>query len=194
MSRRKQYCYDGKMYTAEELAEMVGISTDAMQDRLTRWKDIKRAVETKPRAIKRYLYKGQYLSARQLAKMHGGITEQGMNNRLKHGMSVVDALSAPNTKPGEHHSFARQPKQEPQKPPKQKHEEWQPHRSAADMAKCSRCRYSEKDNASNVLCMYAANHVPPHRRPCEPGKDCTVWEPKTRETEKKKQRPVIIGM
>lgn len=184
MSKPNLYSYNGKLYTLKEITEMYGIKPYTFLNRVRNngW-SVEKAIETKPRKFNRYLYKGQYYTTGQLAKLHGDLSPHAIRLRLEKGMTVEQIMEMPKQSGGIPYSVnpkVKKIKAEP-KPP-----DWKPHRFEADMKKCRKCAYSEKDSGGHVVCMYLVLHDPPERRGCEPGKNCTKYAPKTKKSDKVK--------
>ena len=173
--------YQGRKYTVSELAGICGIKPATLRSRLLCGWDIEKAMTTPPsHAVKiaRWAYKGQMLTAAELAKIHGNIGEDAMRSRLRRGMTPEQAVKEPKSM-GKAIVRNTETKRKPKKPT------WKPRQSREDVHKCKRCRYSEK-LGSETCCMYMVLHVPPERRGCEPGKNCTKYKGKTKQSEKTK--------
>lgn len=172
--------FRGKTYEGlADLAHDYNITRSALYNRLRAGMDLERAVTSPMHQTNRYEYKGQLYTFGELSKL-SGINYRTLKERIRLGMPLEEAMTRP-VLSGRH----TKPKEPPR--PVKKRETWQPHQSVADKRKCSKCRYSERDGAT-YPCMYLVLHNPPERRPCEPGKDCTVFLSRTRETERRKQR------
>lgn len=83
--KHKRYKYNGKEYTIKELAEMAGLSYTGMYDRLQRL-PLEQAIngrkeKRKGRPRKKYEYKGQAYSIKQLSEI-AGISYSMMRKRL----------------------------------------------------------------------------------------------------------------
>lgn len=100
-----------------------------------------------------------------------------MRDRLRNGMSPEQAVLEPKS------NGKRITPKIVTEIKRVKRKGWQPAKSPEDIRKCKRCRYSEKIG-SELCCMYAVLHSPPERRGCEPGKNCTKYEGKSKESEK----------
>ena len=149
-----------------------------------------------------YYYKGKYYTLTDLAMM-SGVNYCTLQSRFRTGWSVARAVETPSkghkfykydgkyytvtdlarihgdiplSKAGE----VKEIKPAPEK------KGFVPQRSAADIKKCKKCRYSEKDSGGYTLCAYIILHSPPERRNCEPGKNCIRFEPRTRKSDRVK--------
>lgn len=61
---------------------------------------------------------------------------------------------------------------------------------APDMRRCKGCFYGAILDGNSPICDYIT--ITGHSRPCLPGADCTVFEPKESDR-KKKRKPIILG-
>lgn len=61
---------------------------------------------------------------------------------------------------------------------------------APDMRRCKNCFYGAMLDGNSPICDYIT--ITGHSRPCLPGADCTVFEPKE-SGRKKKRKPIILG-
>lgn len=174
--------YNGRIYSLRQLAEAHDLSYATLRSRLNGGWSVDKAVNTPvaQNAQRKWLYRGKLYTAAELAAMHGHLSTPAMLQRLKHGMSPEQAVVEPLTKGGK---FIKRKDVEAPEPEKT---HWIPHNSPADYKKCRKCRYSERDSSSTVICMFLALHEPPERRGCEPGKNCTRFKAKNRKTEEKK--------
>lgn len=176
--------WDGKVWTASDLAREYDLPPATFIDRIWRGWPVKCAltVKPKPRPVRKYYYNGQYYTVRQLAALNGELTPDGIKYRLERGQSIKQIVETPKH-PGTQRAESKRPK-------KQKPGRWVPRHTAEDLARCRKCRYSE-DDSNLVVCMYLANHRPPERRGCEPGKNCKRFERKTAESERKKREGIV---
>ena len=174
--------YKGKIYTLRQLSEETGLSKATLNSRLEAGWGIEKAVETPLRitTLRKYPYHGKMLTAAELAALNGTITTKTMRERLNNGMSPEQAVMEPKTRGGKLIT-----RKEVDAVPVSGGR-FVPHISPADMKKCKKCRYAEKDSGGRALCAYIILHDPPERRGCEPGKNCTRWEPRDKKTEQKK--------
>ena len=182
MQQARKIKYRGKTYSLRGLAEVAEISYATLRSRLNGGWDVEKAVNTPllGHPNRKWMFHGKMYTAAELARIHGNITTQAMCSRLKSGMTPEQAVATPLTKGGR---FI--PRKEVDAVPVSGGR-FVPHDSPEDMKKCKRCRYAEKDSGGRALCAYIILHDPPERRGCEPGKNCTRWEPKNRKTEQKK--------
>lgn len=191
MPKPNLYNYNGQLYTLKEISQIYGIKPYTFLTRVRNGWSVEKAIDTKPRAHKKYLYKGQYYSVGELSKLHGNLSPHGIQRRFERGMTIDQVMTMPKQSGGVPYSVNPKVKKQVIEP---KPALWKPHRSEADMAKCKKCRYSEKDSGGHVLCMYLDLHDPPERRGCEPGKNCKKFEPKTKKSDKMKLAKWIGGI
>lgn len=182
MPLQREIEYQGKIYSLRQLAEAHDLSYATLRSRLNGGWPVEKAVTTPvtQNAQRKWLYRGKLCTAAELAAIHGHLSTPAMLQRLKHGMSPEQAVVEPLTKGGK---FIKRRDVEAPEPVKT---HWIPHNSMADFKKCRKCRYSERDSSSTAICMFLVLHDPPERRGCEPGKNCTRWEPRDKKTEQKK--------
>ena len=175
--------YKGKIYTLRQLSEETGLSKATLNSRLEAGWGIEKAVETPLRitTLRKYPYHGKMLTAAELAALHGNISAKAMRERLNNGMTPEQAVMEPKTPGGK---FIQRKEVKDAEPVSRGR--FVPHISPEDMKKCKKCRYAEKDSGGRALCAYIILHDPPERRGCEPGKNCTRWEPRDKKTEQKK--------
>lgn len=162
--RPRMVTYKGEQVSLPELARKHGIGPQAVYDRLRRGWDIDRALKTpvKQQTVKRFEWQGQMYSAKELAKLHGGITETTMYHRLE-TMSVEEAMTRPLRKTSLKHYDAPVIKAE------------DPMRNKTDTKPCENCQYHGtlgNSVGSGVHCDYIG--VTQHMRPCPPPPKCTV--------------------
>lgn len=182
MSNPNYYYYKGKYYTLTDLAMMSGVNYCTLQSRFRTGWSVARAVETPSKGHKFYKYDGKYYTVTDLARIHGDISPSTMQMRLDSGMSVEQAVMTPKQK-GIPLSKVGEVK-EVKPAPVQKG--FVPQRTSADIKKCKKCRYAEKDSGGYTICMYIVLSPTHERRGCKPGKDCTRFDPRTRKTDRVK--------
>ena len=182
MSNPNYYYYKGKYYTLTDLAMMSGVNYCTLQSRFRTGWSVEKAINTPSKGHKYYKYDGKLYTVTDLARIHGDISPSTMQMRLDSGMSVEQAVMTPKQK-GIPLSKVGEVK-EVKPAPVQKG--FVPQRSAADIKKCKKCRYSERDSGGYTLCAYIILHSPPERRNCEPGKNCIRFEPRTRKSDRVK--------
>ena len=182
MSKPNYYYYKGNWYKLSDLALMCNVNYCTLQSRIRCGWSVARAIETPSKGHKLYSYDGMLYTVTELAKIHGDISPNTMQMRLDSGMSVEQAVMTPKQK-GIPLSKAGEVKEIKPVPEKKG---FVPQRSAADIKKCKKCRYSEKDSGGYTLCAYIILHSPPERRNCEPGKNCIRFEPRTRKSDRVK--------
>lgn len=66
-----KYEYKGKFYTAQELADIAGVSNAVMSYRLSVCKTVGEALVKGRMGVKQYLYNGNYYTAAELARIKG---------------------------------------------------------------------------------------------------------------------------
>lgn len=173
--KTKEIEYKGKLHQIPELARSHGLTPGTLLHRVKSGWDLETALSTPPLERGRkhfYNYHGQKLTADELAAMHGDISAQAIAKRIAAGMSVEQAVAEPKS-PGKPMPIVD--REYEIKPVPEKKKTWKPHKTAADVYKCSRCKYSEKAGIE-VVCAYIILHSPPERRGCDPGKNCTRFK------------------
>ena len=182
MSAPNYYRYKGEWHTLSELALQYNVNIKTLQSRMRCGWSVARAIETPSKPHRFYKYKDKLYSVVELARLHGDLSPHAIQARLDSGMSVEDAVTKPKQK-GIPYSVNPKVKKEP---PKKVVSSWQPHRSAEDIKKCKKCRYSEKDSGGYTICMYIVLSHEHKRRGCKPGKDCKRFDPRTKKTDRVK--------
>lgn len=179
--------YKGETVTVPDLARKYGLRPGLLYYRIQAGWDLEKALNTPTMdlAKERWEYQGKMMTAHELANLHGELSAHAMRDRLRSGMSVEEALRTPR----KHYTRIKTPK------PviiKKRKEKFYPHRSAADQAKCRKCRYSEKEG-TYAVCMYLVLHEPREQRDCEPGQNCKRFAPLTNKIREQKISSWVKG-
>lgn len=96
----RHYVYEGKAYTAGELAAIAGVLTRTIHDRIYRGWTVGEAVRGARDGKKKkgynelYLFRGEYRTAKELAAI-AGMTSDAMRSRLRRGMDPETAVTTP---------------------------------------------------------------------------------------------------
>ena len=83
-----------------EWAREYGITPSALYFRIYRngW-PIEKALKTSVWHPKKYEYNGKMYTTGQLAAIHGGLGQTGIDVRIKRGMSIEEIMRTPNMRP-----------------------------------------------------------------------------------------------
>ena len=92
--RAKLYTYNGITLPLSEWARKVGLSRQALRQRLYLGWSFGDAVST-PNTKYKYEYNGRKYTLDELTIMNGTIAKSSMTGRLRKGMSVADAINTP---------------------------------------------------------------------------------------------------
>ena len=96
----RRYEYEGKAYTAKELAALAGMPARTINNRLNDGWTVEEAVRGARDGKKKkgynelYLFRGEYRTAKELAAI-AGMTPDAMRSRLRRGMDPETAVTTP---------------------------------------------------------------------------------------------------
>lgn len=163
--------YNGQTKTIAEWAREYGLLSGTLSYRINNGWPIEKAI-TQPLAPKArlYEYKGQLYTAAELAHINGKIATSTMQQRLSSGMTVEEAVEEPNKRIRRKVRITEERQKQVFKPIEKK----------VDTSLCRTCIYHGSltggggEKFGKIYCDYI--EIMLERRPCPPGKDCTVYK------------------
>jgi hypothetical protein len=92
---KKQYEWQGKLYTISELAEATGIMEKTLRSRLKHGWSVEKSIAQKQRRGPLYAYHGEMLTIEELVQRSPGLRKHCIAGRLHRGWNVEDAVDKP---------------------------------------------------------------------------------------------------